>query len=63
MYLDVVHEGTSYEHGFQANGGNAFPMEVYGSSGSEYEDAIFATSILNEDNLADTSLHAEWDIL
>lgn len=63
FYLDVVHEGASYEHGFQANGGNAFPMEVYGSSGSEYEDAIFATSILNEDNLADTSLHAEWDIL
>ena len=63
FYLDVVHEGASYEHWFKANGGSAFPMEVFGSSGSDYEDAIFATSILNEENLTDTSLHAEWDIL
>lgn len=52
-------DGYTYNHGFRSNGGNAFPMEVSGSSGSEYEDAIFGTKILDETNL-DGSLHAYW---
>lgn len=52
-------DGYTYDHGFLANGGNAFPMEVSGSSGSEYEDAIFGTKILDETNL-NGSLHAYW---
>lgn len=53
-------DGYTYDHGFRSNGGNAFPMEVSGSSGSEYEDAIFGTKILDETNL-NGSLHAYWD--
>lgn len=53
-------DGYTYDHGFRSNGGNAFPMEVSGSSGSEYEDAIFGTKILDETNL-NSSLHAYWD--
>lgn len=52
-------DGYTYDHGFRSNGGNAFPMEVSGSSGSEYEDAIFGTKILDETNL-NGSLHAYW---
>lgn len=52
-------DGYTYDHGFHSNGGNAFPMEVSGSSGSEYEDAIFGTKILDETNL-NGSLHAYW---
>lgn len=52
-------DGHTYDHGFRSNGGNAFPMEVSGSSGSEYEDAIFGTKILDETNLND-GLHAYW---
>lgn len=52
-------DGYTYDHGFHSNGGNAFPMEVSGSSGSEYEDAIFGTKILDETNL-NSSLHAYW---
>lgn len=52
-------DGYTYDHGFHSNGGNAFPMEVSGSSGSEYEDAIFGTKILDETSL-DSSLHAYW---
>ncbi len=52
-------DGYTYDHGFRSNGGNAFPMEVSGSSGSEYEDAIFGTKILDETNL-NSSLHAYW---
>lgn len=52
-------DGYKYDHGFHSNGGNAFPMEVSGSSGSEYEDAIFGTKILDETNL-NGSLHAYW---
>lgn len=52
-------DGYTYDHGFRSNGGNAFPMEVSGSSGSEYEDAIFGTRILDETNL-NGSLHAYW---
>lgn len=52
-------DGHTYDHGFRSNGGNAFPMEVSGSSGSEYEDAIFGTKILDETNL-NGSLHAYW---
>lgn len=52
-------DGYTYNHGFRSNGGNAFPMEVSGSSGSESEDAIFGTKILDETNL-DGSLHAYW---
>lgn len=51
--------GYTYDHGFHSSGGNAFPMEVTGSSGSEYEDAIFGTKILDETNL-NGSLHAYW---
>lgn len=52
-------DGYTYDHGFQSNGGSAFPMEVSGSSGSEYEDAIFGTKILDETSL-NSSLHAYW---
>ena len=52
-------DGYTYDHGFRSNGGNAFPMEVSGSSGSEYEDAVFGTKILDETNL-NGSLHAYW---
>lgn len=52
-------DGYTYDHGFRSNGGNAFPMEVSGSSGSEYEDAIFGTKILDETNL-NGSLRAYW---
>ena len=52
-------DGYTYDHGFHSNGGNAFPMEVSGSSGSEYEDAIFGTKILDESSL-NSSLHAYW---
>ena len=52
-------DGYTYDHGFRSNGGNAFPMEVSGSSGSEYEDAIFGTKILDETSL-NSSLHAYW---
>ena len=52
-------DGYTYDHGFHSNGGNAFPMEVSGSSGSEYEDAIFGTKILDETSLS-SSLHAYW---
>ena len=52
-------DGYTYDHGFHSNGGNVFPMEVSGSSGSEYEDAIFGTKILDETNL-NSSLHAYW---
>lgn len=52
-------DGYTYDHGFRSNGGNAFPMEVSGSSGSEYEDAIFGTKIIDETSL-DSSLHAYW---
>nr|DAP06522.1 MAG TPA: tail protein [Caudoviricetes sp.] len=52
-------DGYTYDHGFRSNGGNAFPMEVTGSSGSEYEDAVFGTKILDETNL-NGSLHAYW---
>lgn len=52
-------DGYTYDHGFHSNGGSAFPMEVSDSSGSEYEDAIFGTKILDETNL-DGSLHAYW---
>ena len=52
-------DGYTYDHGFRSNGGNAFPMEVSGSSGSEYEDAIFGTKILDETNL-NSSLHSYW---
>lgn len=52
-------DGYTYDHGFRSNGGNAFPMEVSGSSGSEYEDAIFGTKILDETNL-NGNLHAYW---
>lgn len=52
-------DGYTYDHGFRSNGGNAFPMEVSGSSGSEYEDAIFGTKILDETDL-NGSLHAYW---
>lgn len=52
-------DGYTYDHSFRSNGGNAFPMEVSGSSGSEYEDAIFGTKILDETNL-NGSLHAYW---
>lgn len=52
-------DGHTYDHGFHSNGGSAFPMEVSDSSGSEYEDAIFGTKILDETNLND-GLHAYW---
>lgn len=52
-------DGYKYDHGFHSNGGSAFPMEVSDSSGSEYEDAIFGTKILDETNLND-GLHAYW---
>lgn len=52
-------DGYTYDHGFRSNGGNAFPMEESGSSGSEYEDAVFGTKILDETNL-NGSLHAYW---
>ena len=53
-------DGYTYDHGFRSNGGNAFPMEVSGSSGSEYEDAVFGTKILDETSL-NSSLHAYWE--
>lgn len=53
-------DGYTYDHGFRSNGGSAFPMEVSGSSGSDYEDAVFGTKILDETNL-NSSLHAYWE--
>ena len=52
-------DGYTYDHGFRSNGGSAFPMEVSGSSGSDYEDAVFGTKILDETSLS-SSLHAYW---
>ena len=38
-----------YEKLFKSNGGNAWPMEVDGSSGSEYQDSLFGPKQLDND--------------
>ena len=44
-----------YEKLFKSNGGNAWPMEVEGSSGSEYQDSLFGPKQL-DNNFSNTNV-------
>ena len=44
-----------YEMLFKSNGGNAWPMEVDGSSGSEYQDSLFGPKQL-DNNFSNTNV-------